>query len=177
MGALAEKLKPDDVFAWTDARIEFVKQRHGEGASAAQIATELGRGVSRSAVLGKIFRLGLSKPQAPALVRAQQRPAAAPARALRSKVVERSKQTAKPAPPPPVRIAPVAALAEPVDGGLEIHELRDRSCRWPVGAPGGDDLMRYCGAGVSEAVRAAGLCYCPEHMKVAYPPKEARRRP
>jgi GcrA cell cycle regulator len=45
--------------AWTDERVETLKRMWGEGASASQIAKELG-GVTRNAVIGKVHRLGLS---------------------------------------------------------------------------------------------------------------------
>ena len=45
--------------AWTDDRVETLKRMWGEGASASQIAKELG-GVTRNAVIGKVHRLGLS---------------------------------------------------------------------------------------------------------------------
>ena len=45
--------------AWTDERVETLKRMWTEGASASQIAKELG-GVTRNAVIGKVHRLGLS---------------------------------------------------------------------------------------------------------------------
>ncbi len=46
--------------SWTDERVERLGKLWMEGRSASQIATELGDGVSRNAVIGKIHRLGLS---------------------------------------------------------------------------------------------------------------------
>ena len=43
---------------WNDERIELLKRLWAEGATADLIAAQLG-GISRSAVLGKIFRLRL----------------------------------------------------------------------------------------------------------------------
>lgn len=45
---------------WTDERIETLKRRWAEGWSATEIASRL-PGISRSAVLGKVHRLGLEK--------------------------------------------------------------------------------------------------------------------
>lgn len=45
--------------SWTDERVEMLKRMWSEGASASQIAKELG-GVTRNAVIGKVHRLGLS---------------------------------------------------------------------------------------------------------------------
>ncbi len=45
--------------SWTDERVETLKRLWAEGASASQIAKELGQ-VTRNAVIGKVHRLGLS---------------------------------------------------------------------------------------------------------------------
>ena len=45
--------------SWNDERVETLKRMWAEGASASQIAKELGQ-VTRNAVIGKVHRLGLS---------------------------------------------------------------------------------------------------------------------
>jgi GcrA cell cycle regulator len=50
--------------SWTDERVETLKRMWAEGASASQIAKELGQ-VTRNAVIGKVHRLGLSNRVAP----------------------------------------------------------------------------------------------------------------
>ncbi|HVG46789.1 MAG TPA: GcrA family cell cycle regulator [Rubellimicrobium sp.] len=50
--------------SWDDQRVETLKRMWAEGASASQIAKELG-GVTRNAVIGKVHRLGLSNRVAP----------------------------------------------------------------------------------------------------------------
>ena len=47
--------------AWTQARINLLKRLWPEGRSAETIALELGGGLTRNAVLGKVARLGLSE--------------------------------------------------------------------------------------------------------------------
>ncbi len=47
--------------AWTFERVELLTTLWRSGNSASQIAHELGEGVSRNAVIGKIHRLGLSE--------------------------------------------------------------------------------------------------------------------
>ena len=46
--------------SWTDERIEQLKQHWMEGKSASQIASLLGNGLTRNAVIGKVHRLGLA---------------------------------------------------------------------------------------------------------------------
>src|SRR5574338_264554 len=50
--------------SWTEERIERLKSMWAEGATASQIADELG-GVSRNAVIGKANRLGLEARPSP----------------------------------------------------------------------------------------------------------------
>ena len=46
--------------SWTDERVEQLKLHWMEGKTASQIASLLGHGVSRNAVIGKVHRLGLA---------------------------------------------------------------------------------------------------------------------
>ena len=69
--------------SWTDERIERLKAMWAKGATASQIADELG-GVSRNAVIGKAHRLGLEQrpsPVKPGDEDKARKPAAAPATA------------------------------------------------------------------------------------------------
>ena len=50
--------------SWTDERIDRLKSMWAKGATASQIADELG-GVSRNAVIGKAHRLGLQSRPSP----------------------------------------------------------------------------------------------------------------
>jgi GcrA cell cycle regulator len=97
--------------SWTEERIERLKSMWAEGATASQIADELG-GVSRNAVIGKAHRLGLEQRPSPvkAVEEKDKAQAAKPARAA----------AAKPAPSEPEPAAsgkaPQAAAASAVPG-------------------------------------------------------------
>jgi GcrA cell cycle regulator len=86
--------------SWTDERIEKLTKMWEGGATASQIAEELG-GVSRNAVIGKAHRLGLKARPSP--VKANEKDAA-PAPAPRA-----AKAPPRPAPAPAPRPAPTAA--------------------------------------------------------------------
>jgi len=86
--------------SWTDERIEKLTKMWEGGATASQIAEELG-GVSRNAVIGKAHRLGLKARPSP--VKANEKDAA-PAPAPRA-----AKPAPRPAPAPTPRPAPAAA--------------------------------------------------------------------
>ena len=64
---------------WTDERVELLKKLWMEGLSASQIAAELGEGVTRNAVIGKVHRLKLSARAKPTNTAPRSRPASRPA--------------------------------------------------------------------------------------------------
>ncbi|MEK4032768.1 GcrA family cell cycle regulator [Methylocystis sp. IM2] len=47
--------------SWTEERVELLRKLWGDGLSASQVAAELGPGITRNAVIGKIHRLGLAE--------------------------------------------------------------------------------------------------------------------
>ena len=94
--------------SWTEERIERLKKMWHDGATASQIADELG-GVSRNAVIGKAHRLGLEQrpsPVKPGEEKEVKKPAAAPATAA-------PKASPKAEAPKPTAAAPTAAPSAP----------------------------------------------------------------
>ncbi|MBA4228795.1 MAG: GcrA cell cycle regulator, partial [Hyphomonas sp.] len=61
--------------SWTDERIATLRKMWEGGATASEIATELG-GVSRNAVIGKAHRLGLKARPSPVKANEKKKPAA-----------------------------------------------------------------------------------------------------
>jgi GcrA cell cycle regulator len=109
--------------SWTDERIERLKNMWAKGATASQIADELG-GVSRNAVIGKAHRLGLEQrpsPVKPGEEKEAKKSAVAPAAAA-----------PKPAPkaeaPKPATAAPATAAASaPPANPRSAPEMQYRS--------------------------------------------------
>ena len=95
--------------SWTEERIERLKKMWHDGATASQIADELG-GVSRNAVIGKAHRLGLEQRPSPVKPgeEKEKKPAAAPvaARAAPRPDVAASRPATAPAPAATVPGAP-----------------------------------------------------------------------
>jgi GcrA cell cycle regulator len=109
--------------SWTEERIERLKKMWADGATASQIADELG-GVSRNAVIGKAHRLGLEQrpsPVKPGEEKEAKKPAsaAAPKPAPRAETAVQAKDGG----------APAAAPTAPRPGGARLspQELQYRS--------------------------------------------------
>jgi len=164
---------PANFATWTLERIELLKRCQHAGLSCSQIAREIG--VTRNAVIGKMNRLGLSRPKDVIGRQMEQRRAARLARpktpmAWRSKrprlnifAQHEKLMAAFPTPQPPAEVTPI------YNGrGCTLLELSQGKCRWPISNPGAEDFC-FCG---NEPVE--GLPYCMGHARIAY--RSAGRR-
>lgn len=142
--------------AWTEARIERLKTLWREGRTAEQIAAELQNGITRSAVLGKVHRMGLSegRPERP---RTRKAGAGRPSRS--AGVPPTHTGLERPPETPAARELRALAPARPFRGP-DIVSVRKGQCRWPYGDPGKDLVL--CGRPV---VRGA---FCAGHAAVGY---------
>lgn len=130
--------------SWSDDRVALLKRLWGEGKTAAEIAKELGDGVTRNAVIGKAHRLKLSSRMSPI----QQN----------TKKVNKVAVDATPLLRRPMKKIPVFKGKE-----LKMEDLREKMCRWPNGDPQKSEEFSFCGCDVMD-----GLPYCPEHAAIAY---------
>ncbi len=116
--------------SWTEERIERLKKMWHDGATASQIADELG-GVSRNAVIGKAHRLGLEQRPSPVKPGEEvKKPAAAPAAAAPAPAKAPKAEAAPPRPAPaqPASAAPTPAPHQPQSGPrVSAHDLQYRS--------------------------------------------------
>jgi len=132
---------------WTRERIALLKRLWTDGKTATAIAAQLR--MSKSAVLGKVFRLRL--PPAPKATAAAARRDAA--------TVGRRRRGRLPAKPPVIPAAPVMV------SGKTLFELTNDSCRWPHGQPG-TKTFHFCGAPGADL--EGGRPYCVRHARRAY---------
>ena len=150
---------------WTEDRVGALKKLWLEGQSASQIAKQLGGGVTRNAVIGKVHRLGLSGRAAPSQpARAtfrpsRPRPAAPPTQAPSA---PRRIEAVQPRP-----AAQVPAPMPDLPGTATVMTLGAHMCKWPIGDPSSNEFS-FCGRRSSEGV------YCVEHARVAYQPQVKR---
>jgi GcrA cell cycle regulator len=139
--------------AWTEERVARLSELWSEGLSAAQIARQLGGGVTRNAIIGKIHRLGLSGRAAPSRPGRQPKPIGPRARRRRSH--------ASPAPALPTALARVELVEAP--GLATPLTLAAHACRWPVGDPR-SEAFTFCGRPARKGP------YCAAHTAQAYRP-------
>jgi GcrA cell cycle regulator len=141
---------------WTSERVERLKGCIGAGLSCSQIAAEIG--VSRNAVIGKMNRLGLSRPRV-VLARAPD-PKRAGWRARNVTRLFNQQRILMELPPEPQGFAAATSIH---DGrGCSLLELSPGKCRWPISEPGAHDFC-FCGN-----TQVEGLPYCVGHARLAY---------
>jgi GcrA cell cycle regulator len=112
--------------SWTDERIAKLKDMWEGGATASQIADELG-GVSRNAVIGKAHRLGLKARPSPVKEKEKPAAAAAPAAVAPRPVARTMPQT--PRAEPSVAAAP--SRAEPRNPDIPSQPIPGRTPDMP----------------------------------------------
>jgi GcrA cell cycle regulator len=166
--------------SWTDERVELLRKLWSDGLSASQVAAELGPGITRNAVIGKIHRLGLAER---AKTAAAPRPRAAKAARPQGATVASAPRSGGHVVHGNValafatqavvvaRVAPEEEVVIPMSERVTLMELRESMCRWPLGDPTTPEF-RFCGA---HSPIGSGP-YCSHHARVAYQPAQDRRR-
>jgi GcrA cell cycle regulator len=144
---------------WSSERVEQLKRCFQAGLTCSQIAREIG--VTRNAVIGKMNRMGLSRPRD--LLSAQLRRAAKLAHPKKERswkrvsVLIQRKLLREAYPEARVEAVPIR------DGrGCTLLELRQGQCRWPINEPGAENFC-FCG---NESF--TGFPYCAGHARLAY---------
>src|SRR6201987_1927624 len=134
------------VLTWSDDRVEQLKKLWEAGLSASQIAAELGN-VTRNAVIGKVHRLGVSRP------------------------VSRGNTALAHFFEVEIEADPIAFdNVVPMSQRLSLLELSEATCHWPIGDPSSSEFF-FCGGKA-----LACLPYCAHPSRIAYQPASDRRR-
>jgi GcrA cell cycle regulator len=110
--------------SWTDERIERLKKMWHDGATASQIADDLG-GVSRNAVIGKAHRLGLEQRPSPVKPGDEDKAKKPPPAAAAPKSAPPKAEAPKPAPaaPAPHHAAPSAPHQRPHGDNIQYRSI------------------------------------------------------
>ena len=176
-----KELTNEATMSWTDERVEQLKQHWLEGKSASQIASLLGNGLTRNAIIGKVHRLGLagrakspssggSRPRQSAPQHGPRRVSSPRAPSVAPRLVRGATALAiNSLPLTATEPEPFESVVLPMSLRVTIVELNEAMCRWPLGDPASPDF-RYCGSPVSSRP------YCAHHSGLAYQPAQERRR-
>lgn len=160
--------------AWTEERVDVLRKLWLGGHSASQIAAELGDGVTRNAVIGKVHRLGLSgRGQPTSTIKRQRRARRASAGGVRTRRTMSIGATALKADyamAVATDLRPLDDIVVPIAKRLSIDLLTEKTCKWPNGDPGEDDF-HYCGHDSLDSGP-----YCDYHARVAYQASTPRSR-
>lgn len=159
--------------SWTQERVELLRKLWVEGLSASQVAAELGGGITRMAVIGKVHRLGIAdrsvvKTTKPArnadAFYAQQKKKRTP---LGRQLPKKPEPAFGPQPGDEVDIDYNDGAFVCEAAGVDIAGLKPHHCRWPLGDPRSESF-KYCGA----PRVGTGLMdvYCAAHRALAYRP-------
>jgi GcrA cell cycle regulator len=158
--------------------VELLRQLWLDGKSASQISAQLGHGLTRNAVIGKVHRLGLAgRAKAPSAAAAPPRAASAPRMAPRpvaggARPAVHGATALALAAEPVLETRPVFQeddVVVPMSLRVTIIDLKEAMCRWPLGDPTSAEF-RYCGSPTASGP------YCVHHGKLAYQPIQDRRR-
>lgn len=142
-------------FAWTTKNTSHLIRMRRDGKSAAQIAAQLGGGVTRNAVLGKLFRLCnlgeklphitlTPKPRMPSSTYVLRLPVGTPTAAR------------------PIEATPYDYVDPQDPGLLRMMDLKAHHCRWPLNNALGGEYF-FCGS-----KKFGSKPYCDKHCAVAY---------
>jgi GcrA cell cycle regulator len=140
-------------FNWSAENIATLTKLWNDGHSAGEIVKVFNGRVSRSAVIGKVHRLGLTGRSIIA-----QHHRSRPIAATRSVV-----RPTKAKPPAPKPVGPPVEAAEPLPDIDELYPtaslmtLGAGMCKWPIGDPR-DEGFGFCGR-----LRPREAQYCPAH--------------
>ena len=157
---------------WSEERISMLGRLFAEGLSAAQIAAELGGGVTRNAVIGRLHRSGLTRSKVITAhrkeVRARSPRVNGGALAIAARAAMRhAKATAVVDAVESVVPLDVLVPAPVTDGiGLSLIALRDDQCHFPVN----DEPYLFCAA-----KNVPGSPYCAVHHRTCHQPEQRRQ--
>jgi GcrA cell cycle regulator len=163
---------------WTDERVELLKRLWGENLSCAQIASALGS-ITRNAVIGKVYRLGLTPrvPRHHAAPRTRKEPGSGRRRSPRQSFgFQRHHAMAGAAPAEFMEAAPyIEETSFTTEHSCDLLELTNERCRWPIGDPRTPGFA-FCGTPTADVI--SGRSYCRHHTRMAYlPARPAVMRP
>ncbi len=143
--------------AWDIDQVQILEKLWKAGLSASQIARQLGGGVTRNAVIGKVHRMGFADRGLPS-----RGGKSGGRRPMVERVAAPGRKSARSVSYGKSLAAPIPQL-KPAEEDVCILDLADHKCRWPMGDPQDKENFRFCGGKLD-----ADRVYCDYHTHVAY---------
>lgn len=152
-------------WGWTDAETQEVVDLWKQGLSASEISIRLGSRVTRNAIIGRIYRLGVTRD-------GKQDMAARKLRAERANErMQRTKPASRVMPNVPATVNRPHLSDEQSDVVTRaVLALRSGQCRFPIGDLADADF-HFCGA-----PQRPGASYCEAHERLTRAPIEATKK-
>ena len=158
--------------AWSEDELATLKRTREEGYTAGEMAAEIGT-KSRNAVIGKLRRLKLPIVSGERFGRTSQKPKRVaegnPMRAERARHVKPPRPVYQPPLTRDFEVEPLAQVEDifiPEDKRLNLMQLTEHTCKWPIGDPLTKDFY-FCGQHSLETGP-----YCEFHARRAFRPAE-----
>lgn len=148
-------------WGWTDAETQEVVDLWKQGLSASEISIRLGSRVTRNAIIGRIYRLGVTRDGV-------QDTAARKLRAERANErMQRTKPASRVMPNVPATVNRQHLSDEQSDVVTRaVLALRSGQCRFPIGDLADADF-HFCAA-----PQRPGASYCEAHVRLTRQPRE-----
>ena len=139
--------------SWTEEKVEKLKELWGKGKTASQIAEVIG-GLSRNAIIGKAFRLQLSKK----IIKRPKINSSINPNYKEKDIIQRKSRKVK------FRSLLLDKNFEPAKN-LSLEELTENTCKYREGHPD-EESASFCGRKNVEK-----FSYCPLHLMIVFQPK------
>ena len=139
--------------SWTEEKVEKLRELWGKGKTASQIAEIIG-GLSRNAIIGKAFRLQLSKN----IIKRQKISSSINPNYKEKDIIQRKSRKIK------FRSLLLDKNFEPAKN-LSLEELTENTCKYMEGHPN-EKSASFCGRKNVEK-----FSYCPLHLIVVFQPR------
>lgn len=150
---------------WSEETVSELRKLWAAGKSYGEIASQLPGNISRCAVGGKLFRMGLARSEMRVRHQRKAKPPKPPRQSLNLGNSRRITGHYKPVFPTAAEPLP-APMAEDI-GRVQFLDLDDTHCRWPAAEP----HTGFCGC-----PKLPGTSYCAGHAARAYRPYTVAQR-
>lgn len=147
---------------WDEHRIAELTRLWADGNSATEIANELGGGLTRSAVLGKVHRLKLPKRLTLNFAVPKPKHHGNRGQPKANAIIARKARKSADLVPAPTIAEPAADEPAVTSNVIKLIDLTKDTCRFPIGDP------KVKGFGFCGHPPKDGKVYCAEHAAIAY---------